>query len=111
MKGKKVGGRTPGAVNKITSEVREMLQLVLTNEISQLEAYLSELTTKDKVDAIIKLMPYLIPRMPNELIVNDTSNMKFDFEVEVEVEVLNGNGSLRERYPLNNYGNDGTEPD
>lgn len=107
MKGKKVGGRTPGAVNKITSEVREILQLVLTNEISQLEAYLSELTTKDKVDAIIKLMPYLIPRMPNELIVNDTSNMKFDFEVEV----LNGNGSLRERYPLNNYGNDGTESD
>jgi hypothetical protein len=107
MKGKKVGGRTPGAVNKITSEVREILQLVLTNEISQLEAYLSELNTKDKVDAICKLIPYLIPRMPTETIINEQLPKRFEFEIEV----LNGNGSLRERYPLNNYGNDGTEPD
>ena len=105
MERKKVGGRTPGAVNKITSEVREILQLVLTNEINQLEAYLSELSVKDKVDAICKLMPYLVPKMPNEVIINDTSKMKFDFDIEV----LNGDGSLREKYPLNDYGNNGTE--
>ena len=107
MANKNFGGRPIGSQNKVSKELRESLKLVFDNEIELLQANLEALEPKDRIDVLIRLMPYIISKMPTETIINDTSNMKFDFEVEV----LNGNGSLRERYPLNNYGNDGTEKD
>lgn len=102
---KNFGGRPPGAQNKVTKDMRDSLKLIFDNELSLLSDKLELLDTKDRISFFVSILPYMISKMPTETIINDASKVKFDFEIEV----LNGDGSLRERYPLNDYGNNGTE--
>lgn len=60
--GKKFGGRTKGTPNKITSEIKETLKEVLSNEIENLPHRLSELDVKDRLDVLVKLIPYILPK-------------------------------------------------
>lgn len=65
MKGMKTGGRQKGSLNKSTSEIREKLFTIISNQFETFEKDLEKLTPKEKFDIIIKLMPYAIPRLFN----------------------------------------------
>ena len=65
MKGMKTGGRQKGSLNKSTSEIREKLFTIISNQFETFEKDLEKLTPKEKCDIIIKLMPYAIPRLFN----------------------------------------------
>ena len=43
--------------------LRETLKDIMLNEIEKLPEYLDGLETKDKVNAICKLMPFVFPRV------------------------------------------------
>ena len=61
-KGIKTGGRKQGSKNRLTGTVKEMLHLAIKNEIQHLPRTIEMLEPREKVDAIIKLLPYLIPK-------------------------------------------------
>jgi hypothetical protein len=62
-------GRPAGSINKNSAEIKVVIRQILSNQLEGLELLLNELTPKDKVDTLIKLLPYIIPKQ-NEIIVD-----------------------------------------
>ena len=61
--GKKFGGRQKGTPNKLTKELRSVLKDVLYEEIDRLPERLEELDTKDRLELLVKLMPFVFPKV------------------------------------------------
>ena len=61
--GKKFGGRQKGTHNKLTKELRSVLKDVLYEEIERLPERLDELDTKDRLELLVKLMPFVFPKV------------------------------------------------
>ena len=61
--GKKFGGRQKGTPNKLTKELRSVLKDVLYDEIDRLPERLDELDTKDRLELLVKLMPFVFPKV------------------------------------------------
>ncbi len=57
-----VNGRPKGAVNKTTAETKQLLQKIVSNELENIADLLEQLPTKERVDAVIRLLPYIVPR-------------------------------------------------
>ena len=47
----------------ITKDLRELLKLTLQEEIENLPSYLQTLNEKDRLNIIIKLMPFVFPKI------------------------------------------------
>ena len=60
---KKTGGRGPGTQNKLTGEMRKALGAVLGGEIDQLPKFLAKLEPKDRLDVVVKLLEFALPRL------------------------------------------------
>ena len=58
----KTGGRELGTPNKLTSEVKELLKKIIENQLETLEEDLKTLSTKDRFEILVKLLPYIIPK-------------------------------------------------
>ena len=63
MRGLKTGGRQLGTPNKTTKEIREKLKSLFDMELQKLPEYLNELDTPAKIDLMIKLIPYVLPKV------------------------------------------------
>lgn len=63
MIGTKTGGRKAGTPNKITSELRDSLKAILDGELLTLTASLDKLTPKERLDVVLRLMPYCMPKV------------------------------------------------
>lgn len=61
--GVKTGGRKRGTSNKLTGTVKEMISQFVTNEVQHLPSLLEQLEPKEKAEYIIKLLPYIIPKI------------------------------------------------
>tara|TARA_Y100000768_G_C23709472_1_gene555073 strand:- start:329 stop:568 length:240 start_codon:yes stop_codon:yes gene_type:complete len=61
--GKKYGGRQKGTPNKMTKELRSVLKDLLYKEIEELEERLNNLKPKERIELIIKLMPFALPKV------------------------------------------------
>jgi hypothetical protein len=70
--GMKFGGRTKGTPNKNTVETKNLIQAIVHNELDLLQDLLEQLEPVDRVNAIAKLLPYVVPKQ---------SEIKFDDEV------------------------------
>lgn len=62
-KGLKTGGRRKGTSNKLTGTTKEMISQFIENEIQQLPTLLNQMEPKEKAEYIIKLLPYILPKM------------------------------------------------
>jgi hypothetical protein len=60
--GNKTGGRKAGTPNKTTGHVRDLLSGIIAKELESLERTLAELPAPDRVQAVIRLMAYVIPK-------------------------------------------------
>lgn len=60
--GIKTGGRKKGSLNRNTAETKELLQKIVGNELDNISDLLSRLEPKERIDAVIKLLPYIVPR-------------------------------------------------
>ena len=74
--GQKHGGRKKGTPNRLTRELRTILKDVLYQEIEQLEERLNDLDPKDRMQIILKLMPYVFPKVMD---VQSTKDEPMDF--------------------------------
>jgi len=74
--GKKYGGRQKGTPNRITNELRSVLKEVLYQELEQIQEHLETLNSKERVELLIKLMPYILPKVTN---ISYTTNEPLDW--------------------------------
>jgi len=63
MKGQKTGGRTVGTENKVTKELRTVLKNVIHKELEDIPGHLAKLDAKDRLEVIIKLLPFALPKV------------------------------------------------
>ena len=61
--GKKYGGRKKGTPNRLTKELRTLLKDVLYSELETIDERLELLEPKERVELLIKLMPYALPKV------------------------------------------------
>ena len=71
-KGIKTGGRAKGTTNKTTTETKQLLQKIVSTEIDKITDLLEALQPKERIDAVIKLLPYIVPKQ-SEIVVEDIS--------------------------------------
>jgi len=76
--GKKFGGRTKGTPNKVTKELRSILKDFLFYELEGLDERMEQLTTKERIDVMVKLMPYIFPKLEK---IHPNSNEPMDWEL------------------------------
>lgn len=60
--GIKTGGRVKGTPNRTTSETKDLLQTIVMKEIDNLGEMLEKLEPLERVNAIAKLLPYILPK-------------------------------------------------
>tara|TARA_R110001583_G_scaffold171820_1_gene325552 strand:- start:334 stop:573 length:240 start_codon:yes stop_codon:yes gene_type:complete len=61
--GIKTGGRTKGTLNKTTKEIRIVLKDVINNELLNIDTLLTQLEPKERLELVIKLIPYVLPKV------------------------------------------------
>lgn len=59
----KTGGRIKGTPNKVTKDIRKTYQLLIEKSLDRLESDLMNLTPKERIDVLIKLSEYVIPKL------------------------------------------------
>ena len=59
----KHGGRKKGTPNRLTKEVRAVLKDVVFDEMFQIHLHFEKLDPKDRIELLIKLMPYVCPKI------------------------------------------------
>ena len=74
--GNKYGGRQKGTPNRMTKELRVLLKDILYQELEQLQERLELLEPKQRIELIIKLMPYILPKVNN---ISHTTNEPLDW--------------------------------
>tara|TARA_R110000744_G_scaffold174647_2_gene293441 strand:- start:228 stop:470 length:243 start_codon:yes stop_codon:yes gene_type:complete len=74
--GNKYGGRQKGTPNKLTKELRSVLKDILYQELEQIQEHLETLNPKERVELLIKLMPYALPKVTS---VSHTTNEPLDW--------------------------------
>lgn len=76
-------GRPKGVPNKTTTELREMITTLFESKYEDFTSALDELEAKDKVDAYIKIMGYVIPKKTETKIdFNSLSDTQIDDLIE-----------------------------
>jgi len=78
-------GRPVGSPNKVTKQVRESLQEALSGEIEKIGKLLESLEPKDRLEIIVKLLQYILPKLESE-----TVNFERNWTTEMKIEGLNG---------------------
>tara|TARA_B100001059_G_scaffold192422_1_gene195916 strand:+ start:224 stop:487 length:264 start_codon:yes stop_codon:yes gene_type:complete len=61
--GNKYGGREKGTPNKLTKEIRKILNNIVHKELEKVEENLNILEPKQRLEILIKLMPYVLPKV------------------------------------------------
>jgi hypothetical protein len=61
MKGN--SGKPKGATSKQNKMIRERLKMLLDNNLDQIEDDLQKLNSKDRIDAILNLAGYVVPKL------------------------------------------------
>ncbi len=56
-------GRPLGTPNKITAEIRTVLKNFFFAELEKLPTYLDSLDNEKRVEILLKLMPYVLPKV------------------------------------------------
>lgn len=73
----KTGGRTKGTPNRTTAETKELLQTIVSKELDKLGTLLGCLEPNERINAIAKLLPYILPKQTEVKaeITNNIENM------------------------------------
>ena len=85
-KGYKTGGRQTGTPNKRTTITENIEELVL-REFNNIPAYLDTLNEKEKLEFIVKLLPYTIPRYSHKTISDETPELPIFEQIQIVTSV------------------------
>jgi len=78
MRGQKTGGRVKGQPNRLTTEMREKLKAIVDNELQNLDVTLMRLSEKDRLEIIVKLLPFILPKMTEVNIQQEEGKAKIE---------------------------------
>jgi hypothetical protein len=73
--GIKTGGRTKGATNKDTAEIRNSFQCLIENNLEQLESDLKELKPFERIKIILELSKFVLPTLKATELSTTTENV------------------------------------
>lgn len=71
---KKTGGRVAGTPNRTTAETKEILQKVVGKELDKLGKIIEQLEPIERINAISKLLPYILPKQSENTLKGDKDN-------------------------------------
>jgi len=74
--GIKYGGRKKGTPNRMTKELRSILKDVMYKEIEIIQDHLDQLSSKERLEILIKIMPFILPKTTS---ISHTTNEPSDF--------------------------------
>ena len=74
--GFKTGGRKLGTPNRMTKELRSILKDMMYQEIDIIQDHLDQLSPKERIEILIKLMPFVLPKTTS---ISHTTNEPLDF--------------------------------
>lgn len=60
---KKTGGRQKGTPNKTTAEIKEAINLIVSNNIDKLQSDIDSLEPKERIKVICDLLPFTVPKL------------------------------------------------
>jgi len=63
----KTGGRTKGTPNKITSEIKESLKILLESNLQRLQTDIDSLEPKDRLRTLLELSKIVLPMYDNQI--------------------------------------------
>jgi hypothetical protein len=82
--GQKFGGRKRGTANKTGAQIKSIIQKILSGELSNVDDLVSKLTAKERLDVIIKLLPYIIPKQSTiDVELNDSKSLFTPIEIRL----------------------------
>lgn len=58
----RLGGRQKGTPNRTTQSTKEFIQAIIDENQDQLREDLKKLAPKDRVNAVLALLPYVVPK-------------------------------------------------
>ncbi len=67
----------------MTKEIRLALKNILAKEVSLLPKHLDELKPKERIELLIKLLPYTLPKAEKETS-KGSEDEGFDYEIEYD---------------------------
>jgi hypothetical protein len=59
---KKTGGRQANTPNKINAQTRSVIQNLVSDEVQKIPELLDKLKPKDRIELIIKMLPFILPK-------------------------------------------------
>ena len=59
--GNKLGGRTRGSSNKSTEVIKRSVSMILENNIDTVQSDLDQMQPRDRVNALLQFMKFVIP--------------------------------------------------
>lgn len=87
----KFGGRPPGAKNKISEAMRQTLSDVLQFEIDGLKARFDGLFDNQRIELLIKLLPFVVPKLATEININ---GQELPTSFSIDIDCLDGEGNI-----------------
>lgn len=94
--GFKSGGRQKGVENKVTTDIREKFNQLLTDNLETISDYIKELTPKDRINVLLQLSKFVIPQLKATEI-NQVSPIEFS-----KINIIHlGNGEKPEENEIN----------
>jgi len=89
MKGRKTGGRVAGTPNRITTQLRASLAMVLQGEIEQLPQHFEKLSPAQRVATTLKIAELLLPSLSHW----DQLQPPHDWARYIHIETADADGS------------------
>lgn len=83
-------GKPKAAKNKVTQDIRRRFQQIVENNLNTLEADLKALEPKDRINAIIGLAPFFVPKLAS-VSVQTTARKEI-----IKIEVITSGKTLTE---------------
>ena len=80
--GKKYGGRQKGTPNKLTKVIRTVLKDLIYKELDEIRKCLDSLEPKQRIELVIKLIPYVLPKLDS---ISHSANESLDFRFNSEI--------------------------
>jgi hypothetical protein len=75
----KLGGRTKGTANKSTSKLKDDILTIVSKSFETIEADLEEMDKKDKINFVLKMVEYVLPKQREQKIdFNSLSDEEID---------------------------------
>lgn len=82
MKGKKTGGRAKGTPNKATADIKSWLNTLLSDNADQLREDFKRLDSRERLNIVAKILPYLVPREVERLEIEQKTEQPLFGDIE-----------------------------